>query len=196
MQVYLFFCVCLLLVACGSPRYTFDYATTSSTVSSMTLAPPLKIDMEFEGFTDNVVPSLLFEINFENTGDQIIVTNSSEYYILDDEGVKFQPQNVSPTLSIAPKTSAKLNLIVPLPAKYSLQYVGSFRLFWDVEWNGKTYKHVSKFLRKIVQYKYIEKCTPYDYHWGVHLYSDPFYWRMYHRPYYRHHRHPHRKSKK
>ena len=54
MQVYLFFCVCLLLVACGSPRYTFDYQLQVLQYS-MTLVPPLKIDMEFEGFTDNVV---------------------------------------------------------------------------------------------------------------------------------------------
>ena len=183
--------ICFLLASCQSSSYTFDYACTKAIEADSSIVPPFTVTMDWKGLTENLGRSISIEIEFNNQGETEIYTSPETYYLLDDENVKFIPKGILSEIKIAAQSSTKMMLYFPIPEHYSFKNVGSLRLLCSFKYNNESFQQQSKFLRKILKYRYIERYVyPYDASFGVYFYSDPWLWHHGHHGHHGHPRHP------
>ncbi len=175
-----------LLIACQTPMYTFEYATTyleiptpnpNNPATTTITAPPLKYEITYEGPADTSERHLRFTMDLQNTSTYKASLNLNSLKLLDDDKREI-PGSIEgnyvgvQALDIYPGTSAKISLVFRFPALYDFTNVGSLQLAWIYQSNEQIFSQLSKFIRKEIEYRSV---YPYD-PWYSPWYSSPYLW--------------------
>lgn len=187
-KIALLIIIALVIVGCQKSHYTYENSQTIvSTKRDTNKSYPISVKMAYRGLKENKKDHSLamkFDLLAQNFGNKKVTLNPESYYLLDEDGQKFEgiARKEHKNLDIAPNASTTFPLFYPLSQPNKLEKMKSFRFVWSYDAENVNYEMITKFEKKRLRH---EK-DKFGYPYSARFFNGPeSYKRLGHGPYWR-----------